>query len=242
MDPTVPNSPNSPGNSTGPVTTDPINPSDPAPAQFDPTQPQTPADPPGQAVYATALDPNDPLINKNPQEPIQGDPSIQAGQFVVAGENPAPVSEPAPAPASAPQSFEPPPLSQPEPQPVPQQPPAYVPTAPQFEKQPDPTLYAPPPPAPGSQMVSSGGGSAIKKLRLVAIIAGILVLLGAIGALVWFFVLGRASKQPTQSQVQQTQAVVDQPTPLPKRTGGGFGTLPGLQSTSAAQTATPSAQ
>ena len=84
----------------------------------------------------------------------------------------------------------------------------------------------------------------IKKLRIVAIIAGILVLLGAIGALVWFFVIGRAPKQPTQTeaQIQETQAVVEEPTPLPKRTEGGFGTLPGLQSTNSAQVATPSAQ
>jgi len=84
----------------------------------------------------------------------------------------------------------------------------------------------------------------IKKLRLVAIIAGVLVLLGAIAALIWFFVLGRTSSQPTQAQTptQETQAVVDVPTPLPKRTEGGFGTLPGLQSTNSAQVATPSAQ
>jgi hypothetical protein len=235
-------------NLTGPVTTEPVAPSSGIP-QPDPSGSPAPfADPPKQDVYATALDPSDPLINRNSQEHTQTDPSIQTGQFVVAGENAAP------APAPAPQNFQPPPTapqpppyipqSQPEPQPVPEQPQVYAPPAPQYEKQPDPTLYAPPPPTPGSQQVASGGGSMIKKLRLVAIIAGALVLLGAIGALVWFFVLGRSSQQPTQSesQVQQTQAVVEEPTPMPKRTEGGFGTLPGLQSTNSAQPATPSAQ
>lgn len=251
MDPTAPNnpnSPNSPNSDPGPVTTEPVVPSStPAPDPSGSMAP--PADPPKRDVYATSLDPNDPLASSAQPGPLPADSSIQTGQFVVAGGDQAP----------PPQNFQPEPAAPPPPPPyIPQEPnaavpqapapgpqlaPAFAPTAQQFQ-QPDPTPYAPPPPTPGSQQVSAGGGSMIKKLRLVAILAGILVLLGAIGALVWFFVLGRSSQQPTQTQAttQETQAVVEEATPLPRRTEGGFGTLPGLQSTSSAQVATPSAQ
>src|SRR3989344_5907314 len=221
---------------TGPVTTEPIDPASSTPPS-DPSGGLAPAaDPPKQDTYATSLDPNDPLINSAQPSQTPGDSSIQTGQFVVAGADQA-----APPQSFQPENTAPPPPLTPPPY-IPQQPnpvseaslpesqsaplptPSYAPTAQQFQSQPDPTPYAPPPPVPGSQQVSAGGGSMIKKLRIVAIIAGILVLLGAIGALVWFFVIGRAPKQPTQTeaQIQETQAVVEEPTPLPKRTEGGF--------------------
>lgn len=252
MDPTAPNnpnSPNSPNTDPGPVTTEPITPSSAPPP--DPSGSMAPpAEPPKQDLYATSLDPNDPLINQVQPNQMPTDSAIQTGQFVVAGGDQAPA--PQNFPPEPPQPPAPPPYIPQEPNTTVPQPPvpepqpaaAFAPTDQQFQSQPDPTPYAPPPPTPGSQQVSAGGGSMIKKLRLVAIIAGVLVLLGAIAALVWFFVLGRSSQQPTQTQAttQETQAVVEEATPLPKRTEGGFGTLPGLQSTNSAQVATPSAQ
>lgn len=230
MDPTAPpGNSNDPNNPSGPVTSEPINPP--------PPPGDTPPPPPG--FSATVIDPNDPLVGTSP--PSVADPAspIQTGQYVVAGQD---------ATAQAPSVNEPP-LPQTMPnlaQPIGQVPPEPIPPAPSFapptsgtSPAPDPTPYTPPPSTTPHQQ---GGSSMIKKLRLTAIVLGVLVLLGAIGALVWFFILGKNSSTPTKIETKDTSAIIEPSTP-PIRTQNGFDTLPSLpQGTSSAKTSTPSAQ
>lgn len=264
MDPTAPNPPNNSNppdqEPIGPVTTEPISsvsssPPDP-PMGFS----QNFDDPPRPNVSATSIDPNDPLATQSAQNTPQGDNTILPGQFVESGGD---TQTPQPAPQGAfetgqsqtarPWGFSPttlppqpvPVVSEPEPQlaaqilpqPASQSEPASTLSA----SQPDPTPYIPPPLTPGSQPTASAQGSIIGKLRVIAIVLGVLVLLGAIAAVAWFFFLGKSPQEAVKTEAQ-SGTVVEEPAPLPKRTEGGFGTLPALpQSTGSAQQSTPSA-
>lgn len=115
-----------------------------------------------------------------------------------------------------------------------------LPQASNSGQQPDPTPFAPPPPT-SSPFPVSGGGSMITKLRLLAIVLGGLVLVGVLGGLAWFF-LFNTKKPEVKTENTQSQAIEIEPSPLPKRTDGGFGLLPPIpQSTSSANQATSSA-
>lgn len=244
MDPTAP-----PGNSngndnpTGPVTTEPINPPSAAP-------------PRPQGISATALDPNDPLVGQNPpQNPV--DNSILPGQYVVSGasENPPPASSnpfaaPIPAPAEpfaqplpsvqTPLAGEVPAAPPPLP-PTPTAPPESIAETSTSTAQPDPTPYTPPPASASAQ--SANGGQMIKKLRLVAIVLGVVVLLIVVGLLVWFLVLSKNGQAPTKVENEPVSTLVVEPTPVPQKPGAGFSSLPALpQSTSSASQATSSAR
>ncbi|MBI2326801.1 hypothetical protein HYU92_00630 [Candidatus Curtissbacteria bacterium] len=90
------------------------------------------------------------------------------------------------------------------------------------ENQPNPTPFVPP--ALGSQPQEEP--SRIRKLRLVAIFIGILVLLTAAGAVAWFFVLGnKPQKEPPKTSASEQ---VEEPQALPKKKNGGFSELPPL--------------
>lgn len=81
--------------------------------------------------------------------------------------------------------------------------------------------------------------SLIKKLRIIAIVIVFLVLIAVILSIVWFFVLGKKSKEPVKIE-DTDQIQVEEPSPLPKRTTGGFADLP--VATSQAEESTPQAQ
>ncbi len=77
-------------------------------------------------------------------------------------------------------------------------------------------------------------------MRVLIIVAGVVVLLAVIGALVWFFILSPKNQAATTSS---GLTEIPEPSPLPKNTGGGFGNLP--QATGSGQStasATPSAR
>lgn len=252
-DPAAPNSLNNP---TGPVTTEPVSP----PASSSPPDPPMEGspdpDPPRPNVSATSIDPNDPLASQASSNTEQGDNVILPGQFVVAGGDtlaPQPLAQ-NPFENSlkeTPTAGGYPPL---EPTPVPLEPgpqlAAQIPPQPASQNeqastlsatQPDPTPYIPPPPAPGSQPTASAPGSVIGKLRVIAIALGGIVLLGAIAAVAWFFFLGKSPQEAAKTEAQPG-TVVEEPTSPPKRTEGGFGTLPApSQSTGSAQQSTSSA-
>lgn len=109
-----------------------------------------------------------------------------------------------------------------------------TPAGQQVTPQPDPTPYAPPPESTTPPVQEKP--SKIKSLRTLAIGGGIVVLLGIIGAVVWFFVLG--NKPQPATKVDTTQQLIEEPPPLPKRTGGGFAELP--PATTSAREATSS--
>jgi len=186
------------------------------------------------------LDPTAP----NNNQPNQGNtpPSpIQPGQFVVAGED----QQPQPTPTSAtPQTVQnPPQASQPtvslagerSDQAIPQVLPNAA--AGSASTQPDPTPFT----APNinqqatPDQTKSGGGS---KIKMVIIIVAILALIAIIGATVYLFVLpklkGNTAKPQTSTDVQ-----IEEPSPLPPKTGNGFGDIP--QSTESSQPTTPTA-
>lgn len=195
------------------------------------------------------MDPTAPK-NSDPVDPnTQPTSPIQPGQFVVSSdendifkEPPAPLAQ---TPPVLTQAAPPPPApepqvqqSQPQPQKTPVEPlqPISQEGAPaQFANQPSPTPYvapnasASPPPQSPSQ---------IGKLRIVAIALGFLLIVGAIGAAIWFFVLNKPTK--TAATTQSQEAPLEAP-PSPKaRTSGGFAELP--QATEQAQESTASPQ
>lgn len=175
----------------------------------------------------------------NPKSPIE------PGQFVVAGQDdvfkqppssPIPQSPPPPPEPSPPgpvKSQEPPPQmplqpSMPEPQPSP---PFSSQIAPD---QPNPSPYVPPTTTTPTQQEPP---SMIQKLRKIAVILVMLIVLASAAAAVWFFVLGKNRAQTPQSQ--EETVVEASPSPLPKRTTGGFVDLPAATQESQAS---PSAQ
>ena len=190
---------------------------------------------------------NSSLDSQNPQPPGEKPPApnpIEPGQFVVAGEDhtsppkPAPISQNSPsAPALDPGlgHIDPPPPqpaanqmpARPQPglnlagAPPPQNfpPPNPAPQEPAFE-QPNPAPYTPPPPTTSS--APPEGSSKIKSLRMFAIIAGVLVLLAVIGALVYIFVF---AKKPEAATTTSTNQAIEEPSPTPARAGPGFGDL-----------------
>ena len=246
MDPTAPNKPDNPASSTGPVTTEPI-------GQASSSPPDPPMgisqnqNPPKPNIFATSIDPNDPLSSRVSESAPQDDNSILPGQFVVAGGDtfvPQPAaqgqfeSNRAEAPITG--GYPPPPPMPAPLEPGPQlaaQSDAPVVSA----SQPDPTPYTPPPPTPGYQPTASAPGSIIGKLRIAAIALGGVVLIGAIGVVIWIYFLSKPPQEAAKIEVPPG-SVLEEPTPFPKRIEGGFGTLPALlQSTGSAGESTPAA-
>lgn len=99
--------------------------------------------------------------------------------------------------------------------------------------QPDPTPYAPPAQEAGPPQ----GPSVIKKLRIVMIIAGVLILAAGIAAFVWFFVLNKKPGPATKTEVSE-EAQIEEPPQIEKRKSGGFSELP--PATQEAAESTPS--
>ena len=64
----------------------------------------------------------------------------------------------------------------------------------------------------------------MKKIKLFVIIIAVLVLIGIIAAVAWFFVLQKP-QAPESAKTQDTQQVIE-PTPTPQVPTGGFGQLP----------------
>ena len=228
---------------------------DPTAPKDNPTSatPQTQGQGPNAAPPAVSTNPwssQPPPIAEAPPA-SGGTGQIQTGQFVSVGGDTPPPASPAsatlpPLPITHPSANGPILGAVPEPNPIPQTPqpplsplPNTLPAEPEFApNQPNPTPYAPPPNTPNAQ--SSQGGSKLKSLKLIAIIAGILVLVAIIGVLVWFFVINGKSNQAASTQ--NTGTNVTEQLPLPKIDKGGFGDLP--QATASAQatgSATPSA-
>ena len=112
------------------------------------------------------------------------------------------------------------------------------------QTQPDPTPYVAPQPGDVPYPNNTTGApqeppSLIKKFRMIAIFMVVLVLVGALVAVAWFFVLGKKSNEPIKTENVE-QAQVEEPSPLSKRTTGGFAELPAA--TSEAEESTPQAQ
>ncbi len=189
-----------------------------------------------------AQDPN------NPPDPNSASP-IEPGQFVTTGDggvfkeppppqvpnSPAPqTNQPAPSPL-------PPPMSAPSaPQPGLQFAQSIPPgTTPQPETQPTPTPYVPP---QAANQEPSAPSSTISKLKKLLIILGFLLLIVLIGALAWFFVLGKGKLPIGDNKTTQEPSIAPATqtfTPPPVRTTGGFSELP--PATGEAE-ATPSGQ
>lgn len=193
------------------------------------------------------MDPTAPNNNDTKDPNIPPTSPIQPGQFVVSGgdndifkEPPAPLAQ---TPPVLTQAAPPPPapelqVQQPQSQPSPAEPPQPLSQegAPQqFENQPSPTPYV----APNAQATPPPQSpSQIGKLRIVAIALGFLLIVGAIGAAVWFFVLNKPNK--TAATTKSQEAPLEAP-PSPKaRTSGGFAELP--EATEQAQESTASPQ
>lgn len=204
----------------------------------------------------------DPSAPNNSSNPNQGTPEptnpIEPGQFVVSAEEPVTPQNPPPQVTQQTPAYQVPPESQKlpvsrEPQPniaqnqsqapaaVPPQPPPSPPSqtpgapAPNFS-QPDPTPFSPPAPAG----VNPDGESKTGKLKLILIVLGLLVLLATVGGLLWFFVLGKRIQEATKTEnPEDSVAVEEEPSPITKRTTGGFGELPSATAGAPLLTASP---
>lgn len=205
-------------------------------------------------------DPNskDPTSQNPPPNPIE------PGQFVVAGQEDGVFKQP---PSPSPQQTEPAPTTLPtpqEPSPAqgfslpphpPQKQPASItepPVSPLLsqttvppqatsaaEPQPDPTPFVQPPSGSTTDPVTTPEPSMIKKLRLIAVVAIFVVLILLAVAILWFFVLGKRSQEPNKTE-NEIAAQIEEPSPPPKRTSGGFAELP--PATESASEATPQGQ
>lgn len=191
------------------------------------------------------MDPTAQANNPNPQGDAAKSP-IEPGQFVVAGGEPAsppgqPINQPAQQPQSPPQprpgfslaqdknlaqSFPTPPPQPPQPQsppPQPQIPPQ--PPQPETPMQPDPTPFNGPNQPASAPAQQQPPGSKMKKIKLLVIIVAILILIGIVAALAWFFILNKPQTAQTV-KTENTQELIE-PTPTPQAPStGGFGNLP----------------
>ncbi len=190
------------------------------------------------------MDPTAQANNPNPQGDAAKSP-IEPGQFVVAGSDPATPSQPQVAPSAvqqtpsgqAPQAMppqEPRPgfslaqdktLAQSFPTPPPQSPPP-PPPQPQSDMamQPDPTPFT----GPNQQTTvptQQPPGSKMKKIKLFVIIIAVLVLVGIVAAVAWFFILNKPQAASQSAKTENTQETIE-PTPALQTPTGGFGNLP----------------
>lgn len=168
--------------------------------------------------------PNNPN-NSNPQAPTS---PIQPGQFVVAGEE-APPAATAPQPTVETQS-----PAAPPPAPIPTvnlaqdkegQQPQVFPNAPvgPAASQPDPTPFSPTGQIlPDTQNLGTPAAPSGGSKKLLLVIPIVLILVGIIGAVVYFFVL---PKNKTGAKTTGADVQVEEPSPTPARTGAGFGDL-----------------
>ena len=162
---------------------------------------------PGVNIQQPNLDPQSPVDNTGQQMPPPPGP---VGSQLAGESPPMPQNDPA---AVNPQFAAPTPAF----------------SAPVNTQQPDTTPFAAAPGAPmgpqaqGSQ-VPPDSDSKMAKLKIVAIIAAILILVAIIVALVWFFVLNKKSNDQVNINTQQTQ--VEEPTIPSPQTESGFGDIP----------------
>lgn len=174
----------------------------------------------------------------NSQKPVGTPPEsiIQPGQYAIAGGDG--VFKEPPAPTGAGNSNQVPSAPQaPMPQPTVPQPPPPVVTqqAPSYsENQPNPTPYVPP---QGQGIPENSSPSGIRKMRLVIMVAGLLLLIVLIAALAWFLVLSKNHNASQKAQTEENK--IELPTPQPQRTTGGFSEIP--PATDGAQQATSGA-
>lgn len=187
------------------------------------------------------MDPTAQTNNPNPQGDSAKSP-IEPGQFVVAGEDAAPVtSQSIPQQPQASAQTPPSPVvspkpgfslaqdknlaqSYPTPPPPPPPPPPPAPQQPDQPMQPDPTPFTGPGQIPNTPVSPQPPGSKMKKIKLFVIIIAILVLIAIVAAVAWFFVLQKP--QATQSAKTQDNQQVIEPTSSPQLPTGGFGKLP----------------
>lgn len=93
--------------------------------------------------------------------------------------------------------------------------------------QPDPTPFVSPQMQPQQTketgpMLPPSPSSPIKKIVLIF---GVLILIGLITAVAWFFIINKNGKETAQNKDTQ-KSQIEEPSPLPKRTSGGFSELP----------------
>ncbi len=221
MDPTAPKD--------NPTSTPP-NPWAPVSEPTSPNQVQTQQGPiePGQFVAVggnAAPPPTTPAASVLPNNPPQEDTLPPLPQMPVAQTPNGPILGATPPPTTV----TPEPLLPPLPAAPPEPPASQAP-------QPDPTPYTPPPGSPQIQTPPEGA-SKIKRLRIILIAVGVLILVILIGALLWFFVL---KPKPAANGAQTTSSTdVTEPSPPKKSTQGGFADLP--QATAPAAQSTTSA-
>ncbi len=197
------------------------------------------------------MDPTAQTNNPNPQGDAAKSP-IEPGQFVVAGADPVPPQpQPAPPaqqapigqpqqPASPPQPMSPPQprpgfslaqdknLAQsfptPPPQPQVPSPPPPPPPQPDMTMQPDPTPFTGPG-QQGSVPTQQPPASKMKKIKLIVILIAVLILIGIVAAVAWFFILNKPQTTAQNVKTQNVQETIE-PTPLPQTPTNGFGNLP----------------
>lgn len=218
---------------------------------MDPTNPKDNSTQPSQTPDQAPS--TNPWSNTSPA-PTKGQDSqtpslIQPGQFVSFGKEPPPASTSPDQTYNAPVSNSnlpplpntPPPSSGPilgatqvrsqAPNPIDIPPPSTPqftqtpPSSPTPVVQPDPTPYVPPQ-TNQFQPETPPNDSRIKKLRIIAIIVGALVLIAIAGALLWFFVFRPMTNKAAKTQSNEAAAELNEPPPVPKNTQGGFGELP----------------
>ena len=198
---------------------------------MDPTAPNSDKDqkqPTASSPPPIDQDPQVPTFPQNPQ-PTATDPQatnpIQPGQFVTAPPDD-PVAQQLPASPDQMSNYGSGPLPQAPSSPItpiaqPTQPLAQenlnLPTTAPFD-QPNPAPYT-----SDQQPQSPQGSSKIGKLRLIAIVAAVLVLLALVFALIWFFVLGKKPKENAKTSAQTTP--VEEPSPVPASPKSGFADL-----------------
>jgi len=184
---------------------------------------QPPAQPPPEPKSETAnpyMPPANPApVAGSPEELLQNITQASGGSSPDLTQPPAPINPPNPELATTPMVESPAPAF-PTPSPIESALPAENASIPNG---PDPTPFspnesmaAPPiPPAP-----SSGGD----KIKVLLLVIGAFALIGIIGASAWYFVLNKPTEDiKTENLASEIETDIPQ---LPKRTNGGFSSLP----------------
>lgn len=108
--------------------------------------------------------------------------------------------------------------------------------------QPDPTLFSPnasanPAETPHELIHGNQKSGSFKK---IIIFIGVLILIGILSALAYFIIVKKGSFPLSANIISQPPAQIEEPPPLPKRTTGGFSSLPSMTTPGATESATPS--
>jgi len=90
--------------------------------------------------------------------------------------------------------------------------------------QPDPTPFTGPT-QQATVPTQQSPGSKIKKMKLIAILIAVLILIGIVAAVAWFFILNKKQVNTQSAKTQNVQETTE-PTPSPQNPTDRFGNLP----------------